>query len=292
MIEGKIIKLISGVYTVKLDNEIIETKPVGVIRHQGITPLVGDDCILNDKMQIEQILPRKNELLRPRVSNVDKVIITTSLTRPDLNLNLLDRLIAQVEWRDIKIVLAFTKADLVNLDEFKVVLDYYKGLNYPVYIIPNQMEDLAKEIEGNICVLAGQSGVGKSKIVNRLDPTLKLKEDDISIALGRGKHTTRVTEVYFINGGYIADTPGFGSLELEMDEVSLMHTFRDFFPNSCKFGGCLHLNEPKCFVKDKVESGEILKSRYENYVSFISEIRGSKEKMLIERIKKRKGKTK
>lgn len=287
MRKGKIIKLVSGVYTVKLDNEIIETKPLGVFRFNGVDPLVGDDCLVNEKNQIEEILDRKNELTRPRISNVDKVIITTSLIRPDLNLNLLDRLISQVEWVNINIVLAFTKADLVDITDFSDIINYYKSLGYHTYIIPQEMDGLANEIKDSICVLSGQSGVGKSKIVNRLDPSLHLKEDDISEALNRGKHTTRYTELYSVRDGFIADTPGFGSLDLEMDEVSLMQTFREFFPSKCKYNPCLHLNEPGCEVKDKLNNNLILKSRYENYLCFIEEIRKNKDKMLILNKKKR-----
>lgn len=275
--EGLIIKSISGEYDCLVNNEIITTKPLGIFRHKNISPKVGDKVII-EKGMISKILPRKNDLIRPFVANVSKALIVTSLVEPDLNLNLLDRIIANVEYNDIEAVLIFSKVDLVkDFKEYENILAYYKNIGYKVYLLPNEAAMIKEEIQDNICVLAGQSGVGKSTFVNLLS-NLNIKTDSISKALGRGKHTTRHTELLQIENGWIADTPGFGTLDLDMTEVDLSHSFKEFFETKCKFSGCLHLNEPGCNVKVKVDNNEILKSRYENYLAFIKEIKAKPKK--------------
>ena len=276
--EGLIIKLISGEYSCLLENgEIRVCKPIGIFRLNKEEPKVGDRVIVEDT-SITKLLNRKNDLIRPNVANVDKAFIITSLVEPDLNLNLLDRLIACIEYNNIDIVLVFTKADLVeDINEYDNIFTYYKDLGYHVFILPNEKDDLRKEFKDSISVLVGQSGVGKSTMLN-LFSNLNLKTDEISKALGRGKHTTRHVELLNVCEGYVADTPGFGSLDIEMDEVSLSHNFKEFFASKCKYNGCLHLEEPGCMVKEKVQSGEILKSRYDNYLQLIKELRDKKEK--------------
>lgn len=274
--QGLIVKILSGDYFVKVGEEVINCKPLGIFRHKKITPKVGDNVIIKDN-QIVEILKRKNELLRPVVSNVDKVFIVTSLVEPDLNLNLLDRIICQAEYNNIEIVLIFTKTDLTDYDKFSNIYKYYESLGYKVYLSPLNYDLIKQEINDNICVVAGQSGVGKSTLINLFDNFNK-KTGEISKALGRGKHTTRCSELLKVRTGYICDTPGFGTVELDMDIVSLSQTFREFFSLKCKYNPCLHLNEPHCMVKEKVESGEILKSRYDNYLSFVSEIKNRKVK--------------
>lgn len=275
--EGLIIKSISGEYDCLVNDQIIKTKPLGIFRHKNISPKVGDKVIINDNM-ITEILPRKNDLIRPYVSNVDKALIVTSLVEPDLNLNLLDRIISNVEFNDIESILIFSKADLVkDLESFHKIFDYYRSINYKVYLLPNDAIEIKKEIQNNICVLAGQSGVGKSTFVNLLS-NLNIKTDNISKALGRGKHTTRHTELLKIDDAWLADTPGFGTLDLDMSLVDLSHSFVEFFNTKCKFNGCLHINEPSCMVKEKVNNGEILKSRYDNYLSFVKEIKDKPKK--------------
>lgn len=273
---GLITKSISGEYSVKVNDEVFICKPLGVFRHKKITPKVGDIVIIENNT-ITEIKPRKNELVRPFVSNVDKVFIVTSLVEPDLNLNLLDRIICQVEYANIEIVLIFTKVDLVNLTDYQEVINYYKSLNYKVYLSPLDYEQIKQEINDCICVVAGQSGVGKSTLINLFDD-FNVKTDTISKALGRGKHTTRCSELLPVGNGYIADTPGFGTLDLDMDVVTLSQTFREFFECKCKYNPCTHLNEPACMVKEKVEKNIIKKSRYENYKAFVSEIKNKKIK--------------
>ena len=274
--QGLIIKIISGDYFVKTEAETIKCKPLGVFRHKKITPKVGDIVDVKDNTIIE-IKERKNELIRPVVANVDKVIIVTSLIEPDLNLHLLDRIISQAEYNNIEIVLVFSKADLVDLNNYNYVFEYYKKIGYKLYLSPYDFELVKEEINNNVCVVAGQSGVGKSTLINLFD-NFNIKTDEISKALGRGKHTTRCSELLPVGTGYIADTPGFGTVDLDMDIVSLSQTFVEFFECKCKYNPCLHLNEPHCSVKEKVENNEILKSRYDNYLDFVKEIKNKKNK--------------
>ena len=289
MLKGLIIKAISGEYVVLVEDKEYTCKPVGLMRYKNVSPRVGDICkieSIDGAWVIKSIEKRKNELLRPIVSNVDKVIIVTSLTEPSLNLNLLDRLICQAEYSDIPIVLVFSKADLVNLDDYQGIIDYYKGLDYKVYITPNEVDGLKKEFKDSICVLSGQSGVGKSRLINNLDLGFNLKTGEISDALGRGKHTTRHVQLHHVEGGFLADTPGFGALELEMDEASLSQTFREFFKIKCKYNPCYHLTEPGCKIKMEVENGHILRSRYDNYLLFLKEIKEAKQRNLYGKAKK------
>lgn len=274
--QGLIIKIISGDYFVKVNDEIIKCKPLGVFRHKKVTPKVGDIVEVEDNT-ITKIQERKNELIRPVVANIDKVFIVTSLVEPDLNLNLLDRIICQAEYNNIEIILVFTKVDLTDPNKYNNIFDYYKSLSYKIYLAPNDFELIKKEINDNVCVVAGQSGVGKSTLINLFD-NFNIKTDEISKALGRGKHTTRCSELLQVGSGYIADTPGFGMVDLDMDLVSLSQSFKEFFECKCKFNPCLHLNEPHCQVKEKVNNNEILKSRYDNYLDFVEEIKKKKIK--------------
>ena len=281
--KGLIIKSISGEYDCLLSNNEIRTcKPIGIFRLKKITPKVGDNVEVEDN-SIISISERKNDLIRPFVSNVDKAFIVTSIVEPDLNLNLLDRLIINTEYNNIEPILLFSKIDLISeFNKYENILNYYKKIGYKVFLLPNDINEIKQEIKNSVSVLCGQSGVGKSTFLN-LVTDLNIKTGEISKALGRGKHTTRHTELIKTCDGLIADTPGFGTLDLEMDEVSLSQNFKEFFEVKCKYNGCLHLNEPGCIVKEKVESGEILKSRYDNYLLFIKEIKdknlkGYKEK--------------
>ena len=274
--QGLIIKIISGDYFVNVNDEVIKCKPLGVFRHKKITPKVGDIVEVEDNT-ITKIQDRKNELIRPVVANIDKVFIVTSLVEPDLNLNLLDRIICQAEYNNIEIVLVFTKVDLTDPNKYNNIFEYYKSLDYKIYLAPTDYELIKKEIDNNVCVVAGQSGVGKSTLINLFD-NFNIKTDEISKALGRGKHTTRCSELLKVESGYIADTPGFGMVDLDMDLVSLSQSFKEFFDCKCKFNPCLHLNEPHCSVKEKVQNNEILKSRYDNYLDFVEEIKKKKVK--------------
>lgn len=284
-VKGLITKLISGEYSVKCGDDYYVCKPRGVFRHKNVSPLVGDYCEIDPTSRtILNILPRKNSLIRPSCSNVDKVFLVFSVVEPELNLNLLDRMLAYYEYHGIKCVIIFTKLDLVEdskiLDNLDVVEKYYNSIGYTTFRSKNDLDfdQIKDEVKDSICVFAGQSGAGKSTLLNLFG--FNQKTDQISHALGRGKHTTRHVELMDLGEGLIADTPGFGIIELEMDVVSLSQMFVEFFEYSrdCKFGGCTHLNEPICKVKEKVQDGTILKSRYENYLVFVEEIKNRKIK--------------
>jgi len=274
---GKIIKILSNDYTIKLDNDdIITCKARGVFRNQNITPLVGDNVIVDiNKKIIEKILERKNELIRPPVANIDQALIVTSVKKPDFSSNLLDKLINIIEFNNIKPIIVFTKYDL--LDDTKYIddiINYYKSIGYMVFI-NNQIDEIKKIFEDKITILTGQTGAGKSTLINKIS-NLNLKTDEISISLGRGKHTTRHTELYDILGGLIADTPGFSSVSfIDMTKEDVRDNFIEFnkYKDKCKYRDCMHINEDVCEIKAKVKENIILKERYENYIKFINDIK-------------------
>jgi ribosome biogenesis GTPase len=281
MRKGLIIKSISGEYKVITENnEEFICKPRGLFRYKEKTPKVGDYVDFDPKTRIIlKIDPRRNELDRPIIANLDKVFLTFSVKEPDLNLNLLDRLLSIVEYNDIGIVIVFTKLDLLeDKTEFEEIKTYYQKLGYTVYTSGFGLpyDEIKAEVNDNICCFAGQSGVGKSTLLNFFDHTLNLKTAEISEALGRGKHTTRHTELLRVGTGWVADTPGFGNVDFPFaDLLTLSHSFTEFFENSseCKFRLCLHLDEPDCAVKKLVDAGEILKTRYLNYKLFAEELK-------------------
>lgn len=285
MREGQIIKSISGEYTIVTNKEKIVCKPRGIFRYKGMSPKVGDFVTYDEvSKSIVKIKERKNDLIRPVICNVDKAFLVFSLKEPELNLNLLDRLLAIIEFNNIEAIIVFTKLDLLSdYSYYNIIKEYYSKIGYKIYesSINALPFDILEEVKGNLCVLAGQSGVGKSTLLNNADPTLELKTSEISQALGRGKHTTRHVELMEIASGYLADTPGFGTVDFTDMEISdLSHSFKEFFncSDKCKYSMCHHINEPGCEVKRLVESGEILKSRYDNYLLFAKEIKEYKKK--------------
>lgn len=271
---GKIIKQISNDYTVKVDNKLYVCKARGKFRNIGVTPLVGDNVVIDENNNyILEVLERKNELERPSVSNIDQVVIVTSVKIPDFSSNLLDKLLTIIEFNNIKPVICFTKLDLLNeveLEEIKEIMDYYRKIGYEVYSnTDSSLKDIFKD---KITVFAGQSGAGKSSLLNRLDNSLNLEIGEVSIALGRGRHTTRHTELIEVLGGYIADTPGFSSIDFrDMEKSDIRDNFIEFneYREFCEYKDCMHINELKCMVKDKVKDNTIKLSRYENYLKFV-----------------------
>lgn len=269
--EGKIIKCISNDYTIKNNNGEYICKPRGLFRKNKITPLVGDNVIFDEvKKVILSIKERKNELIRPPISNVDIALIITSVESPKLNLNLLDKMISIVEYKKIKPIIIFSKIDLLeDLNEIKKIVDYYKNIGYKVYF-NNDLENIKKIFKNKITVITGQSGVGKSTFLNSLSPKLELKTNEISKALGRGKHTTRTVQLYDLLGGLIADTPGFSSLDfINMSKQNIKDGFIEFSKYRCKYSDCMHINEEDCEIKKMVKLNNILESRYNNYKKFI-----------------------
>ncbi len=270
---GRIVKIISNTYTVSCNGEKYECIPRGKFRYIKTSPKVGDIVEFNkDTLTIDSIEPRFNELKRPDVANIDIAIIVTSLTRPDFSSYLLDKMIANVVLKDIKPIIVLTKADLLSdeeLNEFKPIIDYYNSIGIPT-LLNSELDKLKELIKGSLVTLTGQTGVGKSTLINKIKPELNLETNDISEALGRGKHTTRHTEVYDFKDFYIVDTPGFSALDLDILKENLRFAFVEF-DNSCKFNDCMHLNEIGCRVKEQVSNSEILESRYENYKRMVEE---------------------
>ena len=271
---GKIIKQISNDYTVQVNDKKYICKARGKFRKLGITPLVGDNVLIDENNNyILDILDRKNELDRPSISNIDQVVIVTSVKVPDFSSNLLDKLLTIIEFNNIKPIICFTKLDLINNDELKEIeniMSYYKKIGYEVY--KNTDSKLKTIFKNKITVFAGQSGAGKSSLLNRLDSSLNLEIGEVSIALGRGKHTTRHTELIEVLGGFIADTPGFSSISFnEMTKSDIRDNFIEFnkYRDKCEYKDCMHINELNCAVKENVENNNILRSRYDNYLKFI-----------------------
>lgn len=285
--KGRITKLVSGVYTVYSEetNQYYDLKPLGIFRHREIQPKVGDRVEFVDT-SIVSVEKRINSLIRPAICNIEQAFVVTSIKEPELNLNLLDRFLVILEYNDIKPILLFSKADLVSAEEtprYQKIIDYYKKLGYQTLITTTknlQIAEIKKMINGHVSVITGDSGAGKSSLLNVIDPSVNFKTNEISKALNRGKHTTRHVELIRIGDGWIADTPGFGNLEfIGMSEQDLSHSMVEIFSrsSSCKYNGCLHEKEPKCSVKEAVINGEILESRYKNYCSFLEETRKSRK---------------
>ncbi|MEH7415444.1 ribosome small subunit-dependent GTPase A [Neobacillus drentensis] len=290
MPEGKIVKALSGFYYVLYDDNLIQCRGRGVFRKNKITPLVGDEVVFQAENDLEgyilEVKTRKNELVRPPIANVDQAILVFSAVEPDFSTVLLDRFLVLVEFNSIEPLICITKMDLTNKEEKEKIVKYadqYRTAGYEVILTSSETETgielLNPHIENKISVFAGQSGVGKSSLLNVLRPDLELKTNDISSHLGRGKHTTRHVELIKVGNGLIADTPGFSSLEFNNIEVEdLTSCFPEIqrASENCKFRGCLHVTEPKCGVKAAVESGEIPSYRYEHYGDFLQEIKDRK----------------
>ena len=258
--------LISGEYTLydQSSNKTFVAKARGIFRNQNTSPKVGDIVEYtsgNPYATIVKILPRHSDFVRPPIANIDQAFIVTSVKEPSLNLNLLDRMICVFEFQNILPILVFSKMDLLNDNEKEEVfkkMDYYQTIGYPIIktttIDPLTIDKIKPYLKDKTSVITGQSGVGKSSIINLIDETIKMDTASISKALNRGKHTTRYTKLFFVENWWLADTPGFGMVEFfDMDEVSLSHSFIEFFhfSESCKYSGCLHQNEPSCNVKRK-----------------------------------------
>ena len=275
--QGRIIRQISNDYTVELDNnEKVVCKARGKFRNLNISPLVGDMVEIDyDNRYILNIFDRKNELIRPTIANVDQAVIITSVHIPNFSSNLLDKLIVTIEFNNIKPIICFTKLDLIDDNyrkEIDFYIDYYRSIGYDVYL--NTDESIKNIFKDKVTVFAGQSGAGKSTLLNKLDSSLNLETGEVSNALGRGKHTTRHVELIPLLGGLVADTPGFSSLDFNgMTKEDIRDNFIDFnkYRDDCEYSDCMHIKENKCAIKDMVQNEIIIKSRYDNYIKFISD---------------------
>ena len=275
MKQGTIIKIISNQYTIENEEEKVVAAPRGKMRRSK-APMVGDHVEyekVQDSYRILKILPRKNQLLRPTVANVDQALVVTSCKDPDFSERLLNRLLFVVELSNVEPIICITKWDLASEQERKTIEAYLailKNCGYMiVYSYPGSDDQALKAVlKDKVSVLCGQSGAGKSSLLNRLDPSFQLQTQEISKALGRGKHTTRYSELHEVAGGLVADTPGFSSLDFSnFDLKHLDAHLKAFAPyiGSCRFADCNHINEPDCHVKLAVEEGKIPLAYYEDY---------------------------
>ncbi|WP_024343525.1 ribosome small subunit-dependent GTPase A [Streptococcus equinus] len=280
--KGRIIKSLAGFYYVESDGVVYQTRARGNFRKKGQTPYVGDfvDFSAEDHSEgyILAIHDRKNSLVRPPIVNIDQAVVIMSAKEPDFNANLLDRFLVLLEHKAIEPIVYISKMDLLtNPDDIAAIQKQYQEIGYHFC---TSLEELLPLLTDKVTVFMGQTGVGKSTLLNKIAPELKLETGEISDSLGRGRHTTRAVSFYNVNGGKIADTPGFSSLDYEITNVEdLNKAFPELrhLSRSCKFRSCTHTHEPSCAVKDALEAGELWKSRYDNYLQFLSEIENRRE---------------
>ena len=270
--EGLIIKILSDKCYVKTMKEVVICGFRGKLRANKILPLVGDKVIIDDnKKIIEKILPRKNEIRRPEVCNITRGLVVASLKNPNLDTNLIDKILVELEYNRIKPIICFTKKDLLSKEEknsIQDIIDYYKKL-YPVYY-NDEIDEIKKIFKDEITVFVGQTGSGKSTLLNKLNPSLQLKTGEISLALGRGRHTTRHPEIIEMLGGMVLDSPGFSALEFSnMMQYEIRDAFIEFQDFPCPFRDCMHIKENECNVKKAVENGKIKEFRYLNYLDIV-----------------------
>lgn len=280
--EGLIIKNISNDYLVKSEDRTYLCKPRGKFRYHGLSPLVGDFVSFDeDNGYLLSICKRKNVLIRPSVANVDQAIVVASVKMPDFDSYLLDKLLTVIGYHGIKPIICFTKLDLLSSlerEKIRQYMDYYQKIGYEVFD-NDDIDGLKHVFKDKITVLTGQSGAGKSSLLNRISPDLNLKTNEISRALNRGKHTTRHTELFEVMEGYIVDTPGFSNVDFHgMDKYAIRDNMNEMFSflENCKYRDCMHIKEDGCYVKKMVDEGVVLKSRYDNYVHFIDDKEGER----------------
>ncbi|MBQ6477450.1 MAG: ribosome small subunit-dependent GTPase A [Bacilli bacterium] len=270
---GQIVRIISDLHYVKYNEEVFPCKCRGLIKHEHITPVVGDYVLFDsEKLLIEKILDRKNIFSRPKVSNIDQAFIITSMVVPDFSLNLLDKLIILMELHKVKPIIVISKSDLVSdMSEYEKIFDYYRSIGYTV--IYNYEEDKMKELlKDKTSVITGQTGAGKSTLLNRLDSTFNIMTGEVSEALGRGKHTTREVSMYELYGGEVIDTPGFSALDFsDYSKEEIRDAFVEFKKYKCEYNDCMHINTDNCGVYQALIDNNILKSRYDNYLKFIGD---------------------
>ncbi len=286
--KGLIMKSTAGFYYVRCeDGKTVECRARGVFRKQKVSPLVGDTVIIEhdgEQGTVAEICERKNYLVRPPVANLDKLIIISSVTEPAPNMLIIDKLTAMAVDKGIKPVVVFSKSDLADARDYANI--YNKaGIESFIFsaVTGEGREQIISVLKDSICVLTGNTGVGKSSLLNCIAPELELATAHISNKLGRGRHTTRTVELYELCGGYIADTPGFSSLDFENIEIILKENLQFCFPEfeqhigKCKFVSCAHIGEKGCSVCEAVKNGEIPLSRHESYKMMYDEVKDYKE---------------
>ena len=286
--QGKIIKGIAGFYYVHAeDGNVYECKAKGVFRNKKIKPLVGDnvemDVINATELtgNVADILPRKNELIRPAVANIDQTLFVFASLSPAPNFNLLSRFLVMMDYQEIPTTICFNKSDQVSAEELKKLTEVFEGSGAQIIVTSvvtgEGMEELRDVLKGKTTSFAGPSGVGKSSILNEIFPDANSKTGNISEKINRGKHTTRHSEIFYLGEDtYIMDTPGFTSLDYNVVEADSLHYYFgefDEYEGQCRFNGCVHVNEPDCAVKNEVESGKINRTRYDIYTEMYKELK-------------------
>lgn len=291
MIKGKIVKGVGGFYYINTSKDgiedIYECKAKGVFRKKKEKPLVGDDVMIEvvDEEKklgnIEEILPRDNRLIRPEVANVDQAMIIFAMENPKPNFNLLDRFLLWMDQENVPTIICFNKIDLVDQDYLRYIEEIYQSSGKRVVFSSTKKEigidDIKNILDGKTTVVAGPSGVGKSSIINGIFSKKISVTGDVSEKIGRGKHTTRHSELFYVGKDtYLFDTPGFSSLKVpKIDKEELAQFYEEFadYSQECRFLGCTHTHEPNCKVKEMLEAGKISKVRYDNYVQLFDELK-------------------
>ena len=286
--QGIVMQQNGGFYYVEAADAVYTCRARGILRKQGLTPVAGDRVNISVQEDgtgvLESILERRNCLVRPPVANIDLLVLVASICQPRTNTLVLDKMIAIAEKQGITPIIVINKSDLGDPAELENI---YHAVGLECFTVsakdPASLIPLRQRLAGQISVFAGNSGVGKSSILNGIDPSLQLSTGEISQKLGRGRHTTRTATLYHLADGYLVDTPGFSSLDMEMVEPiykeDLPYCFREFEPyeGTCRFSGCAHYKEPGCGVRQAVEAGEIPASRYESYVTMYEAVKDIKE---------------
>lgn len=285
---GKIMKGIAGFYYVGVvESGVYECKAKGIFRKDKIKPLVGDDVeieVLNEEEKlgnIVKILPRRSELIRPAVANIDQALVIFAAREPKPNLSLLDRFLVIMEKQDVPVIICFNKQDLCDDEEVGRLKEIYEACGYPVVLASAKqgegIEKIKSRLRGKTTTVAGPSGVGKSSLTNLLQNEVQMETGEISKKLGRGRHTTRHSQIIQIEEDtWLYDTPGFTSFYVEeIEKEELRFYFREFskYEGTCRFQGCTHTHEPGCMVKNALEEGKISKERYENYLELYGELK-------------------
>lgn len=287
-VQGIILQSVGGFYYVEAADAVYTCRARGLFRRQGMTPVAGDRVIITvengDTGTVTDVLPRKNVLVRPPVANLDVLVLVASVCQPRTNTLVLDKMIAIAENKDICPIIVINKSDLGDPSELESI---YRTTGLEWYTVsahnPDSIDPLRRRLAGQISAFAGNSGVGKSSILNAIDPKLVLPTGEISQKLGRGRHTTRTATLYHMADGFIVDTPGFSSLDMEqvepIDKQDLAYCFREFadYEGTCRFTGCAHYKEPGCSVRQAVAEGKISQSRYDSYVAMYEAVKDKRE---------------